>query len=222
MTNIVAIDRNAIANLRKFAGERQDHDITYMKFTKEGHFVVGQEGAIIDDDERFAVDMRELKKGFICWKEGSPAGEEMGLVLQGQEISRADLDDIPGSDGWQEQYSLILQSLDSHEKFQFKTSTKGGCGAIQDLVTAFLDRFDSGSTAIVPVVCLVDDPYKHKTFGKIHKPKFVIQEWLEPASAAAHAATPATEEDDLPFDIEDDEPQAPAPGTHPRRRRTAA
>ncbi|MEO5342197.1 MAG: hypothetical protein H7842_02465 [Gammaproteobacteria bacterium SHHR-1] len=210
MSNLVAFTSSDLANLDSFAQEASSSK-TYLKFSK-GEWMAGMEQAVIEDDEQFAVNMMELRKGFICWKDGAVAGEEMRPMIGSTPVRKAELEEIEDSDGWQEQTSVVLRSLDTGEEFEFKTSSHGGRSALAALVKEFTDRARRGESDVVPVVCLKTDSYKHKAYGKIYKPLFEIQTWLG-ASAEVVEREPGSD-DDIPFTQEEVE----ASDAKPKRR----
>jgi len=186
MSNLVAFDTNAVMALEQFGNEGQNSSIQYLKFDfKAGEFVYGQEETLVEEDELFAANIATLSKGYICWEGGKPVGEVMLPIASGQSVSKADLEDHPDSDGWQEQSSIEFQSLETGETLLFKSSSGGGKSALSALSKEFINRLKRGEHDTVPVVSMQVGGYKHNKFGKINTPKFVVDHWLSPADADA-------------------------------------
>ncbi len=132
--------------------------------------------------------MGSLSRGFICWGDGEPLGEEMAPVWETSKIRRADLKNFSNEGGeWVEQASIEFTSLETDEVLVFKTSSHGGRKGLGALAKAFSDRMKSGEDTVVPVVCMLSESYKHKSYGKVHVPSFEIVDWLTPAGDAASA-----------------------------------
>jgi hypothetical protein len=194
MSNLIAFTPNDLSSLEDFVAESVKTQHTYLKYSK-GEWLAGMEESVIDDTEQFAVDMRELRKGFICWKDNAPAGEVMRPLIGGQPARRSELEEIPDSDGWQEQASVVLRSMESGEMLEFKTSSKGGVSALGELVKEFTDRARRGDQNHVPVVVLKSTSYKHKAYGKVYKPVLEVVDWLGIAPLVEREPG----EDDVPF-----------------------
>ena len=179
-------DPSALAAFDDFAATSGTASVQYLKFTKAGEFLYGQEENVVEDDEQFAADMQSLSQGFICWKEGQCAGETMAPVVSGRTIKKADLEDYgpyEGNDGWKEQSTIEFTSLETGEKLLFKTSSRGGLGALSALAKEFSARVRSGTRKIVPVIVMKTSHYKHAKYGKIYTPKFEVIDWLLPPGA---------------------------------------
>ena len=173
----------ALANIDSFVAESGRGHVQYLKFNK-GEFLFGLEENIVEPDERFAVNMHTLAKGFICWADGQVLGEEMVPVVSGRSLRKSDLEDFTDECGeWREQSSVEFTSLATGDVLLFKTSSHGGRNALATLAKAFSDRMKSGEATVVPVIEMHADSYRHKSYGKVHVPVFEIVDWLAPAGA---------------------------------------
>jgi len=175
----------ALANFEKFALGADSSLVQFLKFAKTGQFVYGQEEAVVDEDDRFIASMDTLSKGFICWKDGKPMGEEMARLTSNFSINKSELEDFspytkPG-DGWKDQTSLEFINVETEETLLFKASSHGGQKALGALTKEVIDRVKRGETNLIPVVAMVPGSYKHKDFGKIYFPKFEVQKWVSSA-----------------------------------------
>lgn len=210
--NVIPFSTDALASIEQFATDAGGADVMYLKFTRTGDFVYGVEENVVEDDEQFAVNMASLQRGYICWMEGQVAGEEMRHVTSGQSVRLHDLPEIQGSDGWREQVSVEMTNLETGDRLLFKSSSKGGLGAIAHLAREFADNAKRGADKIVPVVTCETSSYKHSSYGKIFVPKFPVVDWLAPADVDAQIAG-----EDPPF--EEVEPE-PKPTRRGRARKT--
>ena len=168
-------------SLRKTATKQSSGGEIFMKFTKGGEFLMGAESNEVGPDERWAVNPSSFMSGVIGWEDGSVAGEEMYSVMSGKQVDWDALPTIPPGEGngWSEQMSVQLKSLDEDIEVLFKTSSNGGRSALAELAGEIGKQLHTNPEAPVAVVSLTNDPYKHKRYGKINKPKFVIEGWLD-------------------------------------------
>ena len=213
VTDLAPVTADAINALAAFADDAASGTVNYLKFSK-GDFVYGPEEATIDPEERFAVDISSLKRGFICWGDGAVLGEEMKPVTQGA-VNEDSLEDYSDQGGeWRDQTSIEFTSMEDGQVFLFKTSSYGGRKAIAEVVSKFAQRAKRGETSVVPVITMLAGSYKHKSYGKVHVPVFEVVDWLQPGQSD-HSNDPVqgeiVEDDDIPFD-------RPAPAKRAHRR----
>jgi hypothetical protein len=173
--------------LRKLAMTRsQTGGKAFMKFTKQGEFVYGAENVEADKVSEWAVNPASFCIGVIGWRGGSVVGERMFAITSPERVDYNDLEDIPGKDrggkdgdGWSEQYTVDLKNMKDGTEVIFKTTSKGGKNAIGDLAQVISDQVDAHPDLPVAVVTLSSDFYKHKSFGKVYTPQFVIAGWAD-------------------------------------------
>lgn len=190
MSALVEVNESSLAAFENIGGElgASSGGVNYMKFNKGGRFVHGTDEEEFTEDQRFAVDLSKLARGFICWKDGAVAGEAMAKVMGEQAINSADLPDygpFEGGDGWKPQIKMELTDIASNDVYEFKSSSRGGVSAIDKLGKEFAAQVRSGSKDIVPVVTLRSGSYKHKnkSIGTIYTPHFDVVEWVGATSA---------------------------------------
>ncbi len=172
-----------VANIDTFVAQSGRGHALYLKFNK-GEFLFGIEENLVEPDERFAVNMQTLAKGFICWGNAQVLDEVMAPVISGKTIHKSDLRDFSDEGGeWLEQSSVEFTNLDNGDVLLFKTASFGGRNALANLAKAFADRIKSGADTIVPVVEMIGDSYRHKSYGKVHVPVFEVVDWLAPAGS---------------------------------------
>ncbi len=228
MTQINSSSPAALATLDQFARDAGGSNAQFLKFAK-GEFTFGLEGNIVEQDEQFAANMGSLSRGFICWGDGEPLGEEMAPVWEASKLRRADLEDFSNEGGeWVEQASIEFTSLETDEVLVFKTSSHGGRKALGALAKAFSDRMKSGEDTVVPVVQMLSESYKHKAYGKVFVPSFEIVDWLAPAGDTVSApdtestnATPTADTQPTTgrvIDADDEDPFEEKPKATKKRR----
>ena len=107
----------------------------------------------------------------------------------------------------------------------YKTTSKGGIKAANKLIAEIITQLDADPDAIVPIVALKMDSYKHKEYGKIYTPIFEIESFTD---FNGLPATPAEPDDDDDID-EPEQSEGPAdepvpqlaPQLAARKRKTA-
>lgn len=174
-------DDAAVGMFRQLGAEKaQAGDKPWLKMTKAGRWIYGPAEIEPDADELWAINPKSIKVGFIGWKGGEVVGEQMFPFLSGNRVDPDTLEPIVSSkndDGWKEQKSVELKSLDDGVEVLFRTSSKGGMSAFADLGTALAEQIAADPSHPVPVVKLSSDSYKHKQYGEIFTPIFEIVEW---------------------------------------------
>lgn len=203
---------------------------SYLKLSKGGFWVYGSDDIEVEDNALWAVDPRSFSTGYVAWGASEILGEEMASI-HADPIALANLPDVGKS--WTAQVSMQMVCINGEDKgtaVVYKNSSQGGRQRFNEFLQQVLIQYSAnvGTDKIVPVVSLGEDSYKHKEYGKIHKPIFLIKQWLtmddgfevveeeaaeepapEPAKPARKAKKAAAEEP-----AADDEPAAT-----PRRRR---
>ena len=182
MENLLVVkNETTLSNFAQFAHEADAGQVQFLKFTKNGQFIYGQEESIVDEDDLFAANLNTLSRGYICWKDGVVVGEVMALVSTSQQVPFSSLPahgPYEGGDGWKEQSSIEFENLNTGDTLEFKSSSKGGRVALGALSREFIDNLKRGEDKIVPVVSMVATNYKHDKYGKIYNPKFEVDHWL--------------------------------------------
>jgi len=156
----------------------------FLRFTKQGEWLFGQDQDDVEEGERFAVNPMSFTNGYIGWENGAVVGEHMCSVMDGMPCSQADLQPIEGkgqSDGWSAQLGVAMKSMDGDEplELQFKATSRGGKQAIGALADEIAARMEMNASSCVPVVELDTDSYKHKQYGKIFTPVLSVVAWAD-------------------------------------------
>lgn len=205
MSNLPANLQNLVTDLEKAkqATPADSGDFQFLKMDKSGTWLYGADDIEVDSQSEFIIDPATYAQGFIAWDDGELVDERMA-VAGAEPITRTDLPDVGAE--WNSQVGVALLGIggdDNGEQLMYKTSSKGGRGAISDLIDEVIARAKSGEPDICPVVVLENEWYRHKKYGKIYKPVFNIVRW---ASA-----------DDVP-DAEEPAPEAPEPEQEPEKK----
>jgi len=190
MNQLIQVDEGSLAAFENVGGSigAAAGNTNYMKFNKAGRFVYGAEDEELTIEQRFAIDMANMSRGFICWKEGTVAGEVMAKVMGEPAVNQADLPEYgpyEGNDGWRPQVKVELTDVANGTTYEFKSSSRGGISAIDKLGKDFAAQVRTGSKDVVPVVSLRSGSYKHKNkaLGTIYTPHFDVEEWVGSAEA---------------------------------------
>ena len=197
------------ASGRRFVGD-------LLKFDKGGNYVAGQENHEIARGTKMVAYMDTLRIGWVCWEEGRPVDERMGLVGEGfvppkrSELDRTDeslWEEYEGGesrDPWQFSNDLVLLDPQDGQFYTFVTSSKGGLGAIGKLAEKYGNHLRQ-SPGEWPVVALESDSYQHKirAYGRIKFPVLRTVEWV------AAKDQPALEDDEQP-QADPDQSQLPS------------
>lgn len=228
---------NRLAEAQQRAQLLDGEGAQFLRMDKTGEWIYGADDTEVQEGSLWAINPGSFIEGYIAWGDGEVLGEEMA-PMTGQPVVAANLPPVPdASRGWEKQIGFQIQCTNGEDKGLsciFKTSSKGGLKAVRKLIGIVVQQIGADPQAIVPVVALANDSYKHKTYGKIFTPVFDIKSWVtmdgmappprvtheeataddaEPAEAAAAEA----ETEETATDSVDDE--APA---RPRRRRPVA
>lgn len=214
MSNL-PIDPNALSTALVNAiqaSESDDGTYQYLKMTKAGDWIFGQDETDVQDGSLWAIDPRSIQKGFIAWEEGSKEGEAMAPIFGAPPIIKADLDDVSAK--WTEQLGFNLVCTNGEDKgaqCQFKTNSRGGRKAIKSYMSALNTQLQSDPDNCVALVSLESEHYKHKEFGRIYNPIITIGQWVSLDTTAPEEPAPKAKEPD----------EEPAP-TQKRKRRAVS
>jgi hypothetical protein len=175
----------------------------FLKFTR-GAWMIGDNE--VKEDTRLIAGMSDLHTGWLRWGNASVTDRVLGRVAEGfvppprselGDNNEAQWDTGPGGprDPWVFTAILPLIAEEDDRRLVYSTSSFGGRRAIARLSSAYARRRDRTS---MPVVTLGGDSYKHKTFGLVHRPLFVVVGWLG-GMPELPAPKPARLNDEVPF-----------------------
>jgi len=173
-----------VASGRRFVGD-------LLKFGKDGVYVAGQENREIKRGTQAVAYMDQLRVGWVCWENGHPVDERMGLVAKGfvppkrSELDRTDqslweeFDGGEPRDPWQFSNDLVLFDPQAEQFYTFVTSSRGGLGALGELSKAYGQRLRQ-SPGEWPLVSLEGDSYQHRirSRGRIKFPILRVASWV--------------------------------------------
>lgn len=185
-------------------------DKVFLKLTKQGFWAFGADETEVEEDSRWAINPNAFATGYACWGDGELIDEAMAVITDAP-IVKSEL--TQHSKPWADQVGLQLACLSGEDKglqAVYTATSVGGKKAFNALLNEVLTRAKEGEEAIVPVVELAADSYKHKKYGKVMVPVFNIVSWSKMDDVAETAAEPEPA-------AEPDEPAA-----KPKRRRRSA
>lgn len=193
---------------------------SYMKLNKGGFWVYGSDDIEVEDGAKWAVDPRSFATGYVAWKTSEMLGEEMASI-HADPIALANLPDVGAA--WTGQVSMQMVCINGEDKGTpaiYKNSSQGGRSRFNELLQQVLVHYSAneGTDKVVPVIELSQDSYKHKEWGKIHKPIFTIVEWVTLDQGFEDAASTAEPEAAKKEAVEPE----PAKPVRRRRKRAAA
>lgn len=206
---------NALAKgMASALGELATSDATHLKMEKTGGWIFGADEIDIDPNTTWVVHPGSLRRGFICWEDAQIIGEEMAL-LSAVPIMLSDLPETGKK--WDTQIGFDVRCMSDHDgiALAYSASSKGAQRAFKTLVAAILGRINAKEEAYWPIVTLESESYKHKTYGKIYNPKFVIDEWVTEAELSELDTEPEEEEKEV---APEPEPVKAEPVKRRRRR----
>ena len=198
---------------------------TYLKHDgNSGIYSFGSSGEELDDGEEVAVDFTSLMRGYICWKDGTPADETMRSYREGPPPPKHTLPDhgpYEDGDGWQEQTIIKMRLLrPGTPELTFKASGITKLNALGRLVKDFSGQVKS-NFGMVPIVSLSSEEFESKAKGargaKKFAPKLKITGWESPEAVQAmiEGGEGDYEGDDADTQAEGQEPELVEAPTRP-------
>jgi hypothetical protein len=172
------------ASGRRFVGD-------LLKFGKDGVYVAGQENREIATGTQMVAYMSTLRAGWVCWEDGHPVEEVMGLVGEGfvppkrDALDRTDKSRWEEYDGgeprdpWQFSNDIVLFDPRDEQFYTFVTSSRGGLGALGELAKKYGQRLRQ-QPGEWPVVALEGGSYQHRirSRGRIKYPILHDVRWV--------------------------------------------
>ena len=192
-------------------------DTPFLKLSKGGVWAYGPEDMEVEIGSTWAVHPNSFRTGYCAWGNGELKGEEMRSIVE-DPVTLSDLPDVGAS--WKQQVSCLMYCTNGEDKgtqVLYKASSKGGLKATSGLLDELLHHISEspGDAAIVPLVELDVDSYKHKEYGKIYTPTLTLTGWT-----TFENAEPEQLDEPKPEPEQEQEEQAQQPTR--RRRRKAS
>ena len=223
MSTLPATITNLVSTLEaaQAATPQTGGDFAYLKMTKQGEWLYGGDETEVDAESFFVIDPNSYAQGYVAWYDGELINEVMTSAAQ-TPPTLADLPALPDKPKtiadpkgcvWASQVAFALKGVEGPEEgvqLLYKVSSKGGIGAIKDLLSTIINRGKSGKPDICPIVGLDNTSYKHKKYGKIFTPVLTVDEWVDLPVEGAVEPTPEPEPEPTP---------EPTPARKPRRSR---
>ena len=178
-----------------------------FKSRDNGTWGFGQKRTIPEPGSRWAINPLTFKRGYICFNNNKPAGEQLLSVSEPE----VDVTKLPNTGfEWQPEWAVNMKCLDGADagiEVIFKSNTVGGIQAIVMMLETVRTQLENKQNdgKIVPLVLLENYSYPHPEFGKTWNPMLKLVDWM-PLDGPAPAPAPA-------------EPTPPV--DQPRRRRVA-
>lgn len=219
------LDPNAFNNALSTAlqgASAEDSEFHYLKMTKAGDWVFGQEEEDVQEGSIWAIDPRSIQKGFIAWDEGEKLGEEMASIFGEKPIQKEDLPDVGAK--WVDQLGLAMACTNGQDKgvqCVYKVNSKGGKKAIRKYMSELQRQIQEDPEHCVALVTLDSEFYKHKEYGRIYNPIIEITGWVTMDTASAPASASAEPAPAEPADDDDDDAETPEKAPPARKRKRA-
>jgi len=188
----------------------------YMKMSKTGMFVYGQEEVEVEDGSHWAANPAGFGHGWTAWGDkahgtaGKNLGEKMGPASE-PIFPESELPDVEGN--WNKAVAIQFRCIDGEDKgvqVLFKSNSHGGRSAYGDLLEKVVEKIKAGDPAFVPICRLAHGSYKHDDYGKIYTPDFIVTDWVTMDGVPGDAEEVDAEEVVTP---------PPADDTPPKRKR---
>jgi hypothetical protein len=220
--NLPAIDKDAMAQALSAASSEESTGsastgVEFVSFSgKTGALTYGRDREDLDQSEVFLMEPRSAFRGWTCWKDNKPVARHEWSIYQPQmAIKERDLEDkgpySRAQDGWQSMLGFGFMSTEGElVQYQFSTNSISGKNTVSALFDEIAQRTLRGEPNF-PLFCFTREKFQAKGEWNF-KPKFVIEEWITEAEAAAMLGGEAEEEQDEPE-------VAPEPEPAPRARR---
>lgn len=204
--------------------------MSYLKLSKGGFFVYGADDTEVEEESQWAVNPASFMLGYVAWPSegtGKPLGEEMRAITD-DPIAESQLPSVNGS--WSQQVGMHLACVTGEDvgtQVVFKASSKGGINGFNDFLNQVMTylKANPGTEAVVPIIELEVDSYKHQTYGKIYTPEFTIKSWAKMDDVVLETPAPDVEPEDEKVDPAPEpepEPEVEKPAPKARRRRRKA
>tara|TARA_R110000744_G_scaffold100364_5_gene193635 strand:- start:737 stop:1462 length:726 start_codon:yes stop_codon:yes gene_type:complete len=238
MSNLPAVNPSQLGTALAAAKTRLSMDAgdsPFLRLLKSGEWVYSADDVEVQEGSLWAVNTASLSEGYAAWGKGELLGEAMA-PMTGTPVLLANLEDVGAT--YQKQVGFLLKCLNGDDKevqVLYKTTSKGGIKAANKLIASILEQIEANPAAIVPVITLEMDSYKHKEYGKIYTPIFQVKDWMDfsgpddaedepeedapkPAARKRKATAPVEEVEEVD-EVDEDEVEEDSP--KPKRRRRA-
>lgn len=157
-----------------------------LKMSQEGpnagKFIYGQGQTLLKEGTVLAANPSTFMQGWICWKGGRKAGEQMvpwGSPLP-PESGLMDHGPYEDGEGWSIQYSVELAVLNEPAlQFYYGANSMGGRKFIHNLVASIGMQMEINPQAVVPLFVLHSTSYKSRRGRTVYNPEFTLTGWAD-------------------------------------------
>ena len=184
-------------------------DVQYLKMDKgNGEWLYGQEETLVSTGSLWAVNPHSFMHGWISWDTatgGPPLQEHMVSTMQPLPAVNS-LPPVPSHAAYKQQRSVQLVCISDPDAkgadsdvgvtCEYKQSSYGAMKLFKAITDAILNQINSGSDAVVPIVHITHESYKHDKYGRVTNPIFKIVEWRTMTDNSAPDASEAPAEED--------------------------
>ena len=175
----------------------------FMRLTKGGVFIYGQEDTEVQEGSLWAVNLASLQHGWVCWDKGELLGQIMTSVLEDAPPRPPSIEGVPFVQQWGMEMACI-NGEDAGVEVVYKNNSNGFKKGFDALLVDIRARYPVDAQFYWPVVRLSSTNYQSKQWGKIWEPHFSVASWADAQGNLQSAAPRAVE--------------TPAAATPPRRR----
>lgn len=191
---------SAAMQMPAVGGENQ-----YLKMTKKGEWVYGQEETEIEPGSLWALNPLSFQQGWVAWdtEAGGAPLQEIMVSINRPMPDKLSLPKLPMSTPdkrgnsyqleYQEQRSAVFMCVSGEDEgvtCEYKQSSTGAMKLFGSLINSVLAKAEKGDE-IVPIGVFDSKPYDHKKYGEIFNPLFNIAEWrtIDDTTPPAEAKT---------------------------------
>lgn len=197
---------NAVANVNKAGSALKRAKATgtavaqaaFLKMGKDGIWTYGAEGTEVEEGALWALNPASFRHGWINWRDDPKKVERLGELMVSV-FDEPNLPDRPADlEGgkWSEQWAvavICVSGEDEGTELEYSVNSKSGISELRDRIAGLVGDKMEAEEPCVPIVELLSDSYKHKTYGKIYTPELKITRWSEMGSDDVDEADKAEE-----------------------------
>jgi hypothetical protein len=180
-------------------------------------------GVEVEHGTRLAFNILGAKKGWVCWKDSKPVDQIMVDILGGGRIpseeSLKDHGPFKQGDGWKQQLSVVVRSLEGGDQMDFNLSNQSGRNALGALIQEFGAKaamfVDNNGEPKVPIVEIGAQSFQPRdASGTKWAPTLKLVDWKSQAELAA--LDPYADDDDTGNEADPLEAEQPLKTTAPK------
>ena len=162
----------------------------FLRLTRAGDWIYGADSTPLEEGCRMAINPMTMAHGWIKWTDGQVEDEVMNPISEPRVAK-------PG-EGYDEQYGMqlvVLNGEDEGLEHIYKGTSLGLKKAFRKIIDAISAQIGSDSDAIIPIVEIDVDSYKHKQYGEIFTPVLDVVSWGTAEGDVAGDGNPSANND---------------------------